>query len=231
MDRFGRVERENVLRIEGSEALDEADQVGSSDGFLQQNRCQLIAAKTIRFSDESQSSLRDRRRDILHRGRSRVDPAVSILAHKRPSASSDLAQELQHGGVIRALSLLTVRSIQSQTEQPLQPEAVEPEERRVAFQRRLENPQRGGARAEVGLAARLIAIEIDWRGAEEGAERLAGGGAVVVVPVRVGGEVGEIPLAERSDPILREFGEERAEIGGRTEVGMGNSGVNDVRIV
>ena len=60
---------------------------------------------------------------------------------------------------------------------------------------------------------------------------MAGGGAVVVVPVRVACEVGEVQLGDGADLELHELGEKGVEIGDRAEIGVRDSRVNDAGMV
>lgn len=231
MDGLGGVEREDVARGEGREALDEVDEIGSANGSLQNDRHQKLAFGEIRLRGEAEAALSDGRCDVLDTRRGGPHEAVPVLAEERPAAIGEVAKIGGDVGVVAADAALAVGSVQAQTEQAFQPEAAKAEGRDVAVENGVDDELRGGALAEVGLAAGLVEIGVQRGGAEQRAERAAGGGAVVVEPVRVLGETGEVQLAHGADLILLELGDERVEVGGGAQIGVGNARIDDAGMV
>ena len=231
MDGFGSVQREHVSRGEGRKSLDELNQFGAGNRLLQNDGNQKLAFGEIGLRGKAESALEYGSRDVLNARRGGLHEPVPVLAEERPSPIGQLAEKRDRVGVVGADALLAVRSVQTQTERSLQPEPAKPERRHVPIQNRAQNQLRGGACAEIGLAAGGVAVGIHGRRAEERAEGLAGSGAVVVVPVRVTGEMGEVELGDGADLVLHELGEEGVEVGDRAEVGVRDSGVNHARMV
>ena len=170
MDGLGSVESEHVPGGEVGEALDESNELESGDWLLQNDGDQKFAFREIALRGETESALRDRRCDVLDSRGSGLDEPVPVFSEQRPSAIGHFAEKTNDVIVVCAHALLAALSVQPQTEHSFHPKPVQPERRHVPIQNRAQNQLRGGARAEVGLAAGLVAVGIHGRHAEERAK-------------------------------------------------------------